>query len=278
MKSTLGNGSVFRVEVPVEVVTEAGIVALEETAPAREVTGLAPGQPAYRILIAEDQRENQMLLELLMTRIGLEVKVAENGEECVKLFREWHPHLIWMDRRMPVMDGIEATRTIRRLPNGKDVKIVAVTASVFKEQQQEMLDAGMDDFVRKPYRTQEIYNSLARQLGVQYVYETAEATPEAKTAPAAPIAGRLAALPDGVRKELADALESLDGERIMVLILQIGHSDAELGRSLHGLAENFDYPAILNALAAGTQQPDSRAATDIEIVSQPAGDAGGQNL
>ena len=88
----------------------------------------------------------------LMADIGLNARLAENGEQCVELFQEWHPQLIWMDRRMPVMDGIEATRRIRQLPGGKDVKIVAVTASAFKEQRRKLLDAGMDDFVRKPYR------------------------------------------------------------------------------------------------------------------------------
>jgi CheY-like chemotaxis protein len=65
---------------------------------------------------------------------------------------------------MPVMDGLEATEHLRRLPDGQAVKIVAVTASAFKEQQQEILDAGMDDFVRKPYRFDEIYDCLTRQI------------------------------------------------------------------------------------------------------------------
>ena len=67
----------------------------------------------------------------LMADIGLDARLAENGKRCVEMFQEWHPHLIWMDRRMPVMDGMEATRRIRQLPGGKDVKIVAVTASAF---------------------------------------------------------------------------------------------------------------------------------------------------
>ncbi len=275
--STLGKGSVFRVDVPVEMVTEAGAVALEGAAPARDVTGLAPGQPVYRILIAEDQRENQLLLDQLMTRIGVEAKLAENGLECVRLFQEWHPQLIWMDRRMPVMDGMQATRAIRELPGGEDVKIVAVTASVFTEQQQEMLDAGMDDFVRKPYRAEEIYNCLARQLGVQYVYRTPEAALEAKAeaeaVPAVPIAGRLAAVPAGMRKEFAVALESLDGERIGAMVSRIGEADAELGKLLHRLAENFDYPAILNALPSEMRAPEA-AGGHTESSSAHSGEGG----
>ena len=161
----MGKGSIFRVELPVELAEEADTGAPKAGEQAGEPIGLAPGQPAYRILIAEDQPENQLLLVKLMTGIGLDVELAENGEECVRLFQEWHPHLIWMDRRMPVMDGVEATRRIRALPDGQAVKIVAVTASAFKEQRQEMLDAGMDDFVRKPYRFHEIYDCMAKQLG-----------------------------------------------------------------------------------------------------------------
>ena len=120
-----------------EPAAEADIRSLPAATQAGEVCGLAPGQPAFRILIAEDQRENQLLLMKLMADIGLNARLAENGKRCVELFQEWHPQLIWMDRRMPVMDGIEATRRIRQLPGGKDVKIVAVTASAFDEQRQE---------------------------------------------------------------------------------------------------------------------------------------------
>jgi PAS domain S-box-containing protein len=242
-------GTIFRIELPLETVTNAEITALDEPAQARAVTGLAPGQPAYRILIAEDQLENQLLLKQLMTQIGLEVQVAENGQQCVQLFKEWRPHLIWMDRRMPQMDGMQATRIIRKLPDGKAVKIVAVTASVFEEQQLETLSAGMDDIVRKPYRPEAIYTCLAKQLDIQYVYQSAKAG----TAPAEPIKRKLAGLSTATRKKLADALESLDTERIADVILQIEQSDADLGRALHRLAEDFDYPAILAALVPEAQ-------------------------
>jgi len=133
------------------------------------------------------------------------------------------------------------------------VKIVAVTASVFKEQRQELLDAGMNDFVRKPYRFHEIYGCMAKQLGVKYIYR--DSVPMAGEAP--PIAvtpAMLAALPGAERKELKDAVESLDGVRISAAIQRICEADAELGRALSLLAENFDYPAILSALTAETQQ------------------------
>jgi len=244
VESAVGKGSVFRIEMPVELVSQADILKHEKKN-LGEVLRLAPGQPAYRILIAEDQRENQMLLSRLMNDIGLEVKVAENGEQCVKLFQEWHPDLIWMDRRMPVMDGIEATQRIRQLPEGGKVKIVAVTASAFKEQQQELFDVGMNDFVRKPYRFEEIYDSLARQLGIKYLYQSG--TTE-QAAPVMLTAEMLAVLPATMRNELQDALTSLDSERITATIRQAEKTDPQLGLALARLADNFDYPAILRAL------------------------------
>ena len=264
VESTVGKGSIFRVELPVELAEEADIGAPAGEEQAGEVIGLAPGQPAYRILIAEDQPENQLLLVKLMTGIGLDVKLAENGEECVRLFQEWRPHLIWMDRRMPVMDGVEATRRIRALPDGQDVKIVAVTASAFKEQRQEMLDAGMDDFVRKPYRFHEIYDCMAKQLGVKYIYRAAVPA-AAEALPITVTPAMLAALPDDERKELKDAVESLDSIRISAAIQRIGEADADLGRTLSRLAENFDYPAILSALTAETRLPEAVDGSGVEM-------------
>jgi len=243
--STPGKGSIFRAEFPVEMADESEIRALK---PERGlVAGLEPGQADYRILIVEDQPENQQLLKKLLENVGFQVKIAENGQEGVECFQSWSPHFIWMDRRMPVMDGVEATRRIRQLEGGQLVKISALTASAFKEQQQEMLDAGMDDFVRKPYRFDEIYDCMAKHLGIKYRYDTdtADAKDENLTELSA---DRLTQLPAALRRDLKNALETLDTEDIMAVIEQIGQVDEKLGHSLARLANYFDYQPILDAL------------------------------
>ena len=72
----------------------------------------------------------------------------------------WSPHLIWMDIRMPVMNGLEATRRIKGNEAGVDTKIVALTAHALEEERIEILEAGCDDFIRKPYRASEIFDAL----------------------------------------------------------------------------------------------------------------------
>jgi PAS domain S-box-containing protein len=246
--SVLDKGTIFRIELPLETATNSEIASLEGPVQAREVTGVAPGQPAYRILIAEDQLENQLLLSQLMTQVGLETEVVENGQDCVKRFQEWRPHLIWMDQRMPVMDGVHATQIIRKLPHGKEIKIIAVTASVVEEERQEILSVGMDDFVRKPYQSEEIYSCLAKQLGIQYVYQPSKTG----STPTESIMSKLAGQSAAIRNELAEALESLDTERITGIIQQIEKADADLGKVLQRLAKDFDYPAILAVLTPKT--------------------------
>jgi len=100
----------------------------------------------------------------LLAQVGFETKEVENGEQAVAVFQQWHPHFIWMDINMPLMDGYESTRRIRALSGGDNVKIVALTASAFREQYEQILAAGCDDMVLKPYRAQEIYDTLAKQL------------------------------------------------------------------------------------------------------------------
>jgi CheY-like chemotaxis protein len=244
LESTIGKGSLFRVDLPLNEVSEA-VIAQPKRVENGEVVGLAPGQPEYRILIVEDQRDNQLLLTKLMESVGLRVQVAENGTKGIELFQSWHPHLIWMDRRMPVMDGLEATRRIRGLPGGKEVKIIAVTASAFVEQRTEMLDVGMDDFVRKPYRSNEIYECLSEQLGVRYIYEGIPAQDQPAMALTPEM---LSVLPDELRSDLTNALESLEPKRIALVIQQVATYDKQLQKTLTYFAENFDYPTILKAL------------------------------
>jgi CheY-like chemotaxis protein len=179
--------------------------------------------------------------------------VANNGQEAVKLFQSWRPHLIWMDHRMPLMTGVDAAKAIRALPNGAECKIVAVTASAFKEERSELMAAGMDDFVRKPYRFNEIYDCLTRQLGLSYHY--LDTPPEERDVVETLTRDRLSGLPEDLRTELKAALESLDADRIADIVQRIQPIDRSLYVTVAHLVANFDYPTILTALKTERQGP-----------------------
>ncbi|MEM9089225.1 MAG: CHASE2 domain-containing protein [Cyanobacteria bacterium P01_F01_bin.53] len=137
----------------------------------RQISRLAPNQPNFRLLIAEDNAFSRKLLNKILTSLGFQVRQATNGQEAVDLWESWQPHFIWMDMRMPVMNGCDATRQIRKkskehqLP---DPTIVALTASAFAQDRELSLTAGCDDFVSKPFRRDELLGKLSQYLGVRY--------------------------------------------------------------------------------------------------------------
>jgi signal transduction histidine kinase/CheY-like chemotaxis protein len=242
VESTPNIGTLFRVILPVQHCEEAEVMHTEAT-PGR-VTGLESGQNDYRVLIVEDQRENQLLLQRLLKDAGFTVKIGQNGAEGVALFQSFRPHFIWMDRRMPVMDGLEATQRIRSLAGGKAVKIAAVTASAFADQREEMLAAGMDDFVRKPYRPHEIFDCMERLLGVHFVHEHAAPV----DADAALSSSSLAKLPRTLLCELENDLILGNTNQLAKLIVRIEQQDAALAKVLSRHVAAFNYLPILNAL------------------------------
>jgi signal transduction histidine kinase/CheY-like chemotaxis protein len=241
VESEPGRGSRFRVELPVEPAAD-GLVAPAGGAEGR-MSRLEPGQPQRRVLIVEDQPANALLLRGLLEQAGFHVQVANDGAKGVEAFRSWRPHFIWMDWRMPVMDGLEATRLIRALDGGRDVKIVALSASVFREERDQLLAAGVDDFVAKPVEFGAIYDCMARQLGLRFVPLEGEARPIL-----ALDQGALAAVAPALRTELADALVSLEADRISSWTRRIAAADPALGSALESLATQFQYTAILRAL------------------------------
>jgi len=254
VQSTPGKGSTFRVELPVDL---ADSPAPGVPVPAGRIVGLAPGQPEYRVLIVEDQVENWELLRQLLEPIGFQVRVAENGLAGIEMFETWRPQFIWMDIRMPVMDGLEATRRIRALDGGQAVKIVAITASVFAEEIDNVRAAGMNDLIRKPFRREEIYDCLRRYLGVIFIREEAseQGVPEEASAILRPEA--VASLPEALRADLREAILSLESERIAAVIEQIAVGNPHLGGLLFRLAGQFNYSAILQALNVAAT-PDTR--------------------
>jgi signal transduction histidine kinase/CheY-like chemotaxis protein len=173
LESAPGEGSRFFVEVPAGLVQEADHDASKASPP--RIAGLAPGQPEYRVLIIEDRLEDRLVLRRLLEDAGFRVQAVETGESGVQMFQTWRPQFVWVDRRLPLKDGLETTRSIRALPGGRGVKIAGVSASVFPSEREEMLAAGLDDFVRKPYSPIEIFECMARHLGVQYRWNSSAA-------------------------------------------------------------------------------------------------------
>ena len=196
--------------------------------PAQRVLGLQPDQPIYRLLVAEDDETNRRLLVRLLRPLGFEVQEVVNGQEAIEVWQCWEPHLIWMDMRMPVMDGYEATRRIKAAPGGKDTVIIALTASAFEEDREKILAAGCDDFMRKPFREEEMFDLLAKHLGVRYVYEEVAAPllSEAFDHPAwdeddPELVERLAAQPDEWVSDLQQATTLGDLRQMLQLLDQI---------------------------------------------------------
>jgi len=245
VNSTPGKGSLFRVEVPLALAKTAEVVNIHTAGPA--VRGLKPGQPAYRILVVEDNLENRLLLSNLLISVGFEIREAENGEEAIELFHQWQPHFIWMDIRMPVMDGYEATAKLRSLPGGDTVKIVAITASVFNEQRQDILSAGCDDVVSKPYKDYEIFATMARLLDIKYLYEeeSEELTLEKEINLTKEM---LADLPEELLQELRETTLALNREAALEVISRIAVEAPDVATGLKELVNNYQMDQLRDLL------------------------------
>ncbi|MGC1195398.1 MAG: CHASE2 domain-containing protein [Geitlerinemataceae cyanobacterium] len=204
VSSQPGKGSIFAFDLQITVATHC------EKIPAASIESIPKPErdrSDYRLLVVEDREESCRVLVKLLTREGFQVRRAVNGQEAIELWQSWHPHLIWMDLRMPVMDGYEATKQIRRLEKNRLAElqeissnrqqdsrvqslesstitilnqkgshartaIVALTASVMKEDCDRLLSVGCDDVVLKPFRAEIIWKMLQDHLGIQLLEET----------------------------------------------------------------------------------------------------------
>ncbi len=241
-ESTPGRGSAFSFELDLTVADE-----LIHNGEALCVIGLTPGQPVRRILVAEDHPANQTLLAEVLTRAGFQVRIAENGSQAVVGFLDWHPHFIWMDMRMPVLDGYQATRQIRALPGGDRIPIVALTASAFEEDRRAILAAGCNDLLKKPIEENQLFETMARHLALRYDY-VPTSLPEPVAGAALPT---LAGLPAELRTALATAAAMLDLEETRAVLARIGMHDAVLARQLEALLERFDFERIVDLCRNG---------------------------
>ena len=245
--SQVGVGSTFKFDIVIE---EAEGEASEDSLQTRHVVGLSPGEPRYRILVADDAPDNRELLVQLLEPVGFNVRSVSDGKQALEVYEDWRPQLILMDMRMPVMDGYEVTRRIRSAPGGDDVSIVGVTASAFAEMRQGVFDAGVDEFIVKPFRESELFGKIGALLDVHYIYEDEVEESESGVAEAwAPAI--LSALPSGLVGRLHRAALEADFDEVLALADEVARYDACAANALRVLAERFDAEPILAALPSG---------------------------
>lgn len=238
--SEVGHGSVFKFDVKIEVV-DAAAVPLPHSS--RRVIALAPDQPAYRLLIVDDRDSSRQLLVKLLAPLGFDVREATNGQEAIELWEEWRPHLIWMDMRMPIMDGHTATQRIKATTRGQATVIIALTASAFQEERDVILSEGCDDFVRKPFSEDDIFDRLTKHLGVRFAYGDDAVQPAVDQRPIDALRPAVALSSDWL-DQLRQATIQADLDRIESLIEHIRPQDATLADQLADWARNFNYDQL----------------------------------
>lgn len=258
VSSELGRGSLFTAEVPCAPVDPAEIPYLERESRGRAI-GLVPGQRApggdrYRLLVVEDDDDSRRLMvELLRALAGpdpiFEIREALNGQEAVEVWERWRPHLIWMDIRMPVMDGYEATRRIKQQAQaaGAETFVIALTASAFEEERERTLRTpeGCDDFVRKPFREDEICRALSRCLGLQVAGPEPGGEPGPSGTGATDLALQIRLLHPDWRAEMRRAATQGDLEWMAALVEQVRSTNPGLAAELTRMIDTFEHRELL---------------------------------
>ncbi len=248
-------GSTFRIDVAVAVGRPEDAV---RAGAGRRVRRLAPDAGHSRVLVVDDNPDNRTILCQQLAAVGFNTREARNGLEAVNLAASWLPHLVLMDIRMPVMDGLEATRRIKASTTGSDIPVVAVSASVFEEDRDAVHASGCDDFLRKPVHVNRLLDVIRHHLDVRFEYEDERflPAPVARPAPrATELAARCARLPETLRADLRRAAIELRPAEIAAQIAHIRTCDPELADALYALAEEFAYDRIVEALAPSADAP-----------------------
>ncbi|MBE9187566.1 response regulator [Microcoleus sp. LEGE 07076] len=270
VESQLEIGTTFKFEIPVGVADAADV---PDPPINREVIGLEPNQPYYRILIVDDREDNRQLLVKMLSPLGFGLQQATNGSEAVEIWESWHPHLILMDVRMPVMDGYEATKQIRARIQEREQeqqgdgemsvsefespvpKIIALTASTIEGRRSFALLVGCDDFISKPFRKNDIFDTLQQHLGVKYLYSnsidlmSAGDRRDLSDSPSNVALAYLPALPAEWIDNMKQVIRSADFDFISRTIEEIRDAHPEFAEILQGHLDNFDYQKILNLIA-----------------------------
>ncbi|EGK85903.1 GAF domain-containing protein [Microcoleus vaginatus PCC 9802] len=248
VSSTPELGSKFAFDIQISLAAPSEIKILK---PQKKVISLAPNQPEYRILVVDDRADNCLVIDRLLSPLGILVREARDGQEAIAVWEDWQPHLIWMDMQMPVMDGYEATRKIKAHPLGKQTVIVALTASAFEEERQTILGAGCDDFMRKPFEAKILFAKMEELLGVRYLYEESVEAPLENESEISGVTSnqsvelQLGQMPPEWVEKISHAAHECCDDKILKLIEELPREFAVAAQVLTTLVDDFLFDDII---------------------------------
>ncbi len=249
VSSTPGKGSCFTLRLPVQ---EAEEKEIQSEAPVHQVAGLKPGIGEIKVLIVDDQDENRMLLREFLKSVGVQTQSAVNGKQAVALAEKWQPDLIFMDLRMPVMDGHEAAKKIAAADFGKTIPIIALTASVIELDQRKLQKEGIIGFLRKPFKDFELYGILETHLGPIFTYEEPSGAKEKNKEENGVLSREdVASIPVDLIERIKKATVNAEFDQLLILINEAAQYSPKSAQKLRLLAEKFQYDALLELFQKG---------------------------
>jgi PAS domain S-box-containing protein len=260
VRSQVGKGSTFVFNIAVKRAEGAAIHTRKAD---RQVIGLMPGYPPYRLLVVDDSVENRFVLRRLLEQGGFSVLEGASGQEAVDLYQSGHPDLIWMDLRMPAMDGYEAARRIREAESGRRTPIIALTAGVMEKEDEKPSSHSevFDGWVYKPFRETEVFEQLEKHLGVQFVYQPSVGSAGDGSTLRDKFAltpADLATLPADWLKEFFQALKRGRSAPLFNMIDRIRPEHAVLAQSLAELVHGYRFDKLI-AVTAEVLEENSHA-------------------
>ncbi len=243
--SQIGRGTTFLFSFPV---LRSSVEQAASGAPRLRPVSLAPDSPARRALVVDDRETNRNVLAIMLQQVGFEIREASSGEEAVRQFMEWRPDVILMDMSMPGVDGKEATRTIKAMPQGDRTPIIMVTASALEEKRGEAMEAGAGGFVQKPFREEEILEEIRRVANAKYLYSEPQAVQTGINSGTV-AQDVLATLPPLWIEAMKQAVEAAELDRMSLLIDEISASHPDTARAWRTLVDRYDYVGLSNVLS-----------------------------
>lgn len=246
VESEVGKGSTFTVELNLPVLPALSEPTSELNQ--RTVRCLAEGQEHTKVLIVEDHAHNRALLQRVMEGAGFDVKVAENGQIAVDVATEFRPDFVWMDMRLPIMNGMTATKIIKQLDAAYNPVIVALTTSLADGEDVKAIEFGCEEVMLKPFRETDLFTKMAELLNIEFIYHDNLENDDVTAISTEQIISELKSLNSDQQLRLNNAILELDVEQALSLLDQYFETGNDLHNTIGSMIKEYQFDELNDML------------------------------